>query len=180
MNDSEANTPDNAATQPSTLYGKGARALQDEFDSRRLADRLAGLTLHNALTEEDAELISAQSTVWLATVDQDGWPDVSYKGGNKGFVFIENDTELRLPIYDGNGMFRSLGNIKDNGKIALLFIDHTKPWRIRIHGEATVSTKDSDCNAFEGAIGTVIIKIKRIFPNCGRYIHTQTRHASYL
>ena len=173
MNDSEANTPDNTATQPSTLYGKGARALQDEFDSRRLADRLAGLTLHNALTEEDAELIFAQSTVWLATVDQDGWPDVSYKGGNKGFVFIENDTELRLPIYDGNGMFRSLGNIKDNGKIALLFIDHTKPWRIRIHGEATVSTQDSDCNAFEGAIGTVIIKIKRIFPNCGRYIHTQ-------
>ena len=61
MNDSEANTPDNTATQPSTLYGKGARALQDEFDSRRLADRLADLTLHNALTEEDVELITAQS-----------------------------------------------------------------------------------------------------------------------
>ena len=57
MKNSEANTPGNTATQPSTLYGKGARALQDEFDSRRLADRLAGLTLHNALTEEDAELM---------------------------------------------------------------------------------------------------------------------------
>ena len=173
MSKSDSDTTRDAASQPSTLYGEGARALQDEFDSRRLADRLAGLTLHTELTEEDIELISAQSTVWLATVDQDGWPDVSYKGGNVGFVSIKTNTELRLPIYDGNGMFRTLGNIRDNGKIALLFLDHGKPWRVRIHGEATVSTTTYDCEEFVGAIGTVIVKILRIFPNCGRYIHSQ-------
>ena len=64
--------------QPGQLCGKGARALQDEFDSRRLADRLADITLHTELTDEDKALISAQNTVWVGTVDADGWPDVSY------------------------------------------------------------------------------------------------------
>lgn len=164
----------NKNMSPSPLYGPGARALQDEFDSRRLADRLVDLTLHTELNDEDITLISAQSTVWLATVDEAGWPDVSYKGGVAGFVSIKGSTELRLPIYDGNGMFRTLGNLKDNGKIALLFLDNGRPWRIRIHGKAVVSTLPADCEEFEGAIGTVIVSILRIFPNCGRYIHTQS------
>ncbi|MFT6432669.1 MAG: hypothetical protein ACJAVI_000705 [Candidatus Azotimanducaceae bacterium] len=164
----------NKDMNPSPLYGTGARALQDEFDSRRLADRLVDLTLHSELTEEDITLISLQSTVWLATVDEAGWPDVSYKGGVTGFVSIKSSTELRLPIFDGNGMFRTLGNLKDNGKIALLFLDNGRPWRIRIHGTAVVSTLPADCEEFDGAIGTVIVSILRIFPNCGRYIHTQS------
>jgi len=172
--DISANSTSKTDLHPSPLYGKGARKLQDEFDSRRLADRLVDITLHSELTDEDIALISAQKTLWLATVDEGGWPDVSYKGGVAGFVHIKSSTELRLPIYDGNGMFRTLGNLKDNGRIALLFLDNGRPWRIRIHGQAEVSTSAEDCAEFEGAIGTVIVKILRIFPNCGRYIHTQT------
>ena len=68
------------------MYGAGARALQDEFDSRRLADRLHELTVHTELTDDDTALIVEQSTAWLATVDADGWPDVSYKGGDVGRI----------------------------------------------------------------------------------------------
>ena len=157
--------------QPSLLYGEGARALQDSFDSRRLADRLAQLTLHDALTEDDIALIRAQSTVWLATVDADGWPDVSYKGGNPGFVQVVNPRLLRLPSFDGNGMFRSLGNVIDNGRIGLLFIDPTRPWRMRVHGRGTVSTRAEDCAAFTGAQAVLEVEVLRVFPNCGRYIH---------
>ena len=171
MSDTDSKSAIDKNPQPGALYSKGARELQDEFDSRRLADRLSELTVHSELTPEDTELVSAQSTVWLATVDPDGWPDVSYKGGNVGFVSIKSSKELRLPVYDGNGMFRTLGNIRENGKVALLFLDQGKPWRIRVHGTAEVSTKPDDCEEFEGAIGAVIVKILRIFPNCGRYIH---------
>ncbi len=157
--------------QPSLLYGEGARALQDSFDSRRLADRLAQLTLHDTLTDDDIALIRAQSTVWLATVDADGWPDVSYKGGNPGFVQVVNPRLLRLPSFDGNGMFRSLGNVIDNGRIGLLFLDLTRPWRMRVHGRGTVSTRAEDCAAFTGAQAVLEVEVLRVFPNCGRYIH---------
>ena len=153
------------------LYGDGARALQDEFDSRRLADRLAGLTVHDRIDDGDRVLIEAQSFFLLATVDADGWPDVSYKGGAPGFVRVVDETTLRFPVYDGNGMFRSLGNIEDDGRVALLFIDLAQPWRLRVHGRASVSTSPALVGELEGAKAVVTVDVGRLFPNCGRYIH---------
>ena len=160
-------TPD----RPGDLYGEGARALQDEFDSRRLADRLVDITLHTALDEGDIALIRTQDAVWVGTVDADGWPDVSYKGGAAGFVEVVDPTELRLPIYNGNGMWRTLGNIADTGRVALLFVDVERPWRVRIHGTGTILTDAEAVAAHTGAEAVLSIAVARVFPNCGRYIH---------
>ena len=153
------------------LYGTGSRELQDRFDSRRLADRLVDVTVHEELDAGDIELIREQSTVWIATVDEDGWPDVSYKGGVPGFVEVVTPSELRIPSYDGNGMFRSLGNIAATGRVALLFLDTAKRRRIRVHGSAVVSTDEADVARHEGAQAVVVVTVGRAFPNCGRYIH---------
>ena len=153
------------------MYGDGARALQDELDTRRLADALARRTIHSELTDDDVALIEAQSTVWLATVDAEGWPDVSYKGGDVGFVEVASPTELRIPMYDGNGMQRTMGNIIDTGRVALLFVDTSRPWRMRLHGTATVSTAAADIARCPGAQAVIVVSLARIFPNCGRYIH---------
>lgn len=120
------------------LYGDGARSLQDALDTRRLADTLSVFTVHGTFSDDDIELIRQQSTVWISTVDADGWPDVSYKGGDVGFVEISATDELRIPSYDGNGMWRTAGNIVDDGRVALLFIDVDRPWRMRVQGRARV------------------------------------------
>lgn len=156
---------------PSPLYGPGARALQDQFDSRRLADQLVKVTLHEPLSDNDIRLIGEQSTVWLSTVDTQGWPDVSYKGGARGFVRMIGRDQLQIPSYDGNGMFRTLGNIVDTGRVALLFIDTTRPWRLRIHATASVSTDPALLAEHVGAQAVLIAHVVRAFPNCGRYIH---------
>ena len=153
------------------MYGTGARRLQDHFDSRRLADSLVRHTVHDELTPDDLDLIGRQTTVWISTVDADGWPDVSYKGGDAGFVRSVSPTELRIPIYDGNGMMRTLGNVADTGRVALLFIDPTVPRRLRLHGTARVSTDAGDVAEHVGADAVLVVTPMRIFPNCGRYIH---------
>lgn len=153
------------------LYGPGARGLQDDLDTRRLADVLAARTVRPVLNEGDIALIRAQSTVWIATVDADGWPDVSYKGGDVGFVEVVSPGELRIPSYDGNGMMRTMGNIADTGRVALLFIDTDRPWRIRVHGTARVSTEPADVSRHHGAEAVIIVEVGRAFQNCGRYIH---------
>ncbi len=165
---------------PGALYGDGARALQDEFDSRRLADRLVEVTLHDELDEGDIALIADQAAVWVATVDADGWPDVSYKGGNPGFVEVVNPGELRLPIFNGNGMWRTLGNIRDTGRVALLFVDDQRPWRMRVHGSGTVLTDAASRSAFTEAEAVLAIRIARVFPNCGRYIHQRGEISAYV
>lgn len=156
------------------FYRPGHRSLQDQFDSRRLADRLEEVALASSLTDDNRTIIEAAPFFWLATADTDGWPDVSYKGGRPGFVKVLDDQRLAFPSYDGNGMFRSLGNIIDNPKIGLLFCDFDRPWRIRVRGTATLVDNPSALAEWEGAELAVEVAIDAVFPNCSRYLHSIT------
>lgn len=165
---------------PGSLYGPGARALQEHFDSRRLADRLAELTLHPQLDDGDLALVADQREVWVSTVDRDGWPDVSYKGGDPGFVKVISPGELQIPIYNGNGMWRTLGNIADTGRVGLLFVDRQRPWRMRVQGTGEILLDAGSTAAFTGAEAVLAVKVARVFPNCGRYIHQGEQTSPYV
>jgi uncharacterized protein len=154
-----------------SIYHDGNRQLQDQFDSRRIADRLQQVTLHDRFSEGDRGFIEQSSMFFLATADAEGQPDVSYKGGLPGFVRIVDEQTLAFPDYDGNGMFKSLGNILVNPKVGLLFIDFEQPDRMRVSGTASVSDTDPILAEFPGAQLIVRVHAERIFPNCPRYIH---------
>lgn len=160
-----------------TSYHSGQRALQDRFDSRRLADRLEEKTYRAALNERDRARVEAADMFFLATATPDGEPDCSYKGGDPGFVRVVSDTEIAWPDYDGNGQFRSLGNIAAHPPVALLFIDFSTPVRLRIHGRARLDFDDPALAAIPGAQLLVRVSIDRVFPNCPRYVHTMARVA---
>ena len=153
------------------LYHAGNRQLQDQFDSRRIADRLEQVTLHDHFTDSDRAFVERCAMFFLATADADGQPDVSYKGGMPGFVRVVDDRTLAFPDYDGNGMFKSLGNILVNPKVGLLFIDFEQPHRMRVNGIASVSRDDPLLAKSPGAQLIVRVHAERIFPNCPRYIH---------
>lgn len=152
-------------------YHAGMRSLQDRFDTRRLADRLDERLGRSRFTEEDRRFIESRVMFFLATADEQGWPDCSYKGGDPGFVRVVGDSELAFPSYDGNGMFRSLGNIAIHPPVALLFIDFEQPSRLRVLGQARLAFDDPLKDRFPGAQLVVRVQATRIFPNCPRYIH---------
>ena len=154
----------------SVLYHQGNRRLQDEFDSRRIADRLEAVTFRTAFTASDTAFIGGTIFFFLATADAEGRPDVSHKGGMPGFVRVTGPSELAFPDYDGNGMFKSLGNVAINPNVALLFIDFERPRRLRINGTATVSRDDPLMAMTVGAQMIVRVTARAIFPNCPRYI----------
>jgi predicted pyridoxine 5'-phosphate oxidase superfamily flavin-nucleotide-binding protein len=153
------------------MYHEGHRSLQDRFDSRRIADRLEEVTVHDAFTEDDAAFVESMPFFFLATADAEGRPECSYKGGVPGFVRVTGPSELAFPSYDGNGMFRSLGNVLVNPRVQLLFIDFQDPGRMRVDGAATVSGDDPLLAEMEGADLVVRVAVDRIFPNCPRYVH---------
>jgi len=157
----------------STMFHDGNRHLQDQFDSRRIADRLVEKLTHTEFTDSDRAFIEGAMFFFLATSDDRGQPDCSFKGGMPGFVKVIGPGELAFPDYDGNGMFKSLGNIVANPNVGLLFIDMgEKPRRVRVNGEATVSRDDPLMQRFAGAQLLVRVKARAIFPNCPRYIVT--------
>jgi len=153
------------------MYHDGSRRLQDRFDSRRIADRLEQVTVHTAFTGKDRELIERSPMFFLATADAEGRPDCSYKGGVPGFVRVIDERTLAWPDYDGNGMFRSLGNLLVNPRVGLLFVDFEHPRRVRVNGLASIDERDPLLAGCPGAQLIVRVTAERVFPNCPRYIH---------
>lgn len=153
------------------MYHAGNRDLQDRLGSRALADRLADKLRRDRFNDDDAAFIAAQPFFFLATASPDGAPDCSFKGGEPGFVQVVAPDLLIFPDYDGNGMFKSLGNLAANPQVGLLFIAMgDKPSRLRVNGTAELAFDDPRLEAMPG--GQILVKVTPvdIFPNCPRYI----------
>lgn len=158
----------------SILYHEANRALQDQFKSRAIADRLEEKLARTEFTGDDRAYIESAYLFFLATADAEGRPDCSFKGGPRGFVRVTAPNEIVFPDYDGNGMFKSLGNIDANPNVGLLFIDFEKPRRLRVNGTAKVNRSDPLLAQTTGAQLIVRVTATAIFPNCPRYIPAMT------
>ena len=153
------------------LYHEGMRQLQDVRATRQLADRLEQVTVRATFTDEDRAFIQRSSMFFIATADSRGRPDCSYKGGLPGFVRVLDDRTLCIPDYDGNGMYRTWGNVLVNPNVGLLFLDFGQPKRLRVNGVAHVSEDDPLRRECPGSVFIVRVTAERIFPNCTRYLH---------
>lgn len=157
--------------QRSGMYHSGSRALQARFGSAALADRLVEKVHRTSFTDADKAFIESCAFFFLASADSEGRPECSFKGGAPGLVRVTGPSELIWPDYDGNGMFKSLGNIAVNAQVGLLFIAlQERPRRLRVNGRATLSFDDPDMARFAGAQALIRVQTEHIFPNCPRYI----------
>jgi len=152
------------------FYGAEQRALQDEFNSRQKADLAEAVVVKSVIDERARTFIESRSFFFLATVDGDGEPTVSHKGGRRGFVRVIDETTLVFPSYDGNGMYLSLGNIEGNPRIGMLFVDLDEPRRLRVHATAELLRDPEWLREDPDADLVVRATVSRIFANCGRYV----------
>jgi predicted pyridoxine 5'-phosphate oxidase superfamily flavin-nucleotide-binding protein len=153
------------------VYHDGNRKLQDRFDTRRLADRLEEKTVRDHIRDDDRAFIEARDMFFLATADEEGRPQSSYKGGDPGFVRVLDEHTIAFPNYDGNGMYLSMGNALVNPHVGLLFIDFEGRRRMRLNGVASVDENDPLLPEYPEAQFVVRVRATEVFPNCPRYIH---------
>ncbi|QWX85182.1 pyridoxamine 5'-phosphate oxidase family protein [Cellulophaga sp. HaHaR_3_176] len=88
------------------------------------------------LGELENEWISNAHTFFIATQTKKGAIESSHRGGNPGFIEIQENGRMRVPDYLGNSMFSTLGNIYENPKAALLFVDYKKGETLQLSGTA--------------------------------------------
>jgi predicted pyridoxine 5'-phosphate oxidase superfamily flavin-nucleotide-binding protein len=153
------------------LYHDGNRRLQDRFDTRRLADRLDDRTVRDQIDDDDRAFIEARDMFFLATADEEGKSQCSYKGGDPGFVRVLDERTIAFPSYDGNGMYLSAGNMLVNPHVGLLFLDFEGRKRLRLNGIASVADDDPLLADYPEAQMVVRVQATEVFPNCPRYIH---------
>jgi uncharacterized protein len=152
------------------IFHEGSRELQDRFDTRRMADRVGELT-HGFIAPHDRAFIERMDMFFIATVDENGHANCSYKGGEPGFVEVVDETTIAFPNFDGNGMYLTMGNVLKTSQVGLLFIDFENQHRMRVNGEASIHYDDPLLAEYPEAQFIVRVKVREVFPNCPRYIH---------
>jgi uncharacterized protein len=155
----------------SDTYHEGHRQLQDRFDTRCLADRIDERLVDDAIDADDKSFIESLDMFFLATADDRGYPNCSYKGGEPGFVRVLDEHTVAFPNYDGNGMYLSTGNMLINPNVGMLFIDFERGRRLRINGVASINEQDELMERYPEAQLIVRVRAREVFPNCPRYIH---------
>lgn len=154
-----------------SIYSAEHRALQEEFNTTKLAELLDNGWIHEKISDEEMKFISTRDMFFLSTVDPDGMPTVSYKGGGVGLVKVLDESTLVFPGFDGNGMFYSVGNIEAKGKVGLLFIDFETPHRVRVQGTAKLVREHPLMAEYTEAKYLIMVTVTKIWVNCPRYIH---------
>lgn len=157
------------------FYTDAQRAMQVTQGTEKLADTVEAAIVWDVVEGPNVDFIESRDFFFLSTVDAEGRPTVSYKGGPQGVCHVVDEKTLVFPAYDGNGMFKSMGNAADTGKVGLLFIDFETPNRVRVQGDVTVTADDPEMGRYPGAKMIARVKVEHCFLNCARYIHKHER-----
>jgi uncharacterized protein len=158
-----------SSLQERAFFHEGMREFQDELDGRRVADAIERHRKHYAFWDDEREWIQRTQFFFIASAFGE-YVDCSIKSGDPGFVKMVGENVIEYPEYDGNSMYRTLGNIKRNPNVGLLFVKFDgKSSRIRINGKASIHTEKEFLERHYGAKSAVRIECE-IYPNCPRYV----------
>ncbi|MCG8691224.1 MAG: pyridoxamine 5'-phosphate oxidase family protein, partial [Minwuiales bacterium] len=120
------------------------------------------------LTSAQRDWIAAADTFFIASghrgagEDPAFGMDASHRGGDKGFVTVDNETRLTFPDYAGNNHYNTIGNLVVDPRVGLLFVDFETGSLLQLTGRATVDW-DSDAVArVPGARRLVTVEIEEI------------------
>jgi PPOX class probable FMN-dependent enzyme len=110
----------------------------------------------------------------LATADADGWPDVSPRGGDPGFVKVLDPHRLALPDRPGNNRVDSLRNLSANPRATLLFFVPGIEETLRVFGTAELVPADAlglDLTEFGREPRSVLVLgVRRAFFQCAKAV----------
>ncbi|MBE9463601.1 pyridoxamine 5'-phosphate oxidase family protein [Dyadobacter subterraneus] len=104
----------------------------------------------NLASHDLTKWIDQADTIFVASSDGGGNLDVSHRGGNPGFVTLAGESILRIPDYQGNSMFNTLGNFHENPHAGLLFIDFSNGETMQLIGKADIHLHDESASTFTG------------------------------
>ena len=74
----------------------------------------------------------------MATVNEDGWPYVQFRGGPQGFLEVLDQSTIGFADFKGNMQYISTGNINATKKAALILMHYPTKTRLKIWANTEV------------------------------------------
>jgi uncharacterized protein len=164
----------------STLaFSDASKKLQEKTGSRGNYARMEKQLQTDGLTNNESEFIAQRDSFYIATMGENGFPYIQFRGGPKGFIKPLDANTLGFIDFRGNMQYISVGNIATNKKVSLIFMDYAAKARLKIYAEAEVVELKDSPELFEKlniqnykfrAERMVILHIKGYDWNCPQHI----------
>ena len=100
-------------------FTNSVKKLQKQHGSRKSYARMESSGDQYVLTDREIPFIKSRDSFYMATVGENGWPYVQYRGGAIGFLKVINNSTLGFADFRGNMQYISAGNINSNSKVSL-------------------------------------------------------------
>lgn len=96
------------------------------------------------LDEQSALFLATRDHFFLATISETGWPYVQHRGGPPGFVQVLDESTFAFADFRGNRQYVSIGNLANNNRGALIFMDYPRRARLKIHARLEAIEDDPE------------------------------------
>jgi hypothetical protein len=156
----------------------GERQLQDRLGTRERADAFHARQCLRHLNDAMRDFVGRQEMMFLATADAAGDCDSTFRSGPPGFVRVLDEQHLSWPEYRGNGVMASLGNIMENPRVGLLFIDFREVIGLHVNGTAEIvedPDEQADTPAGQRARLWVVTRVQEAYIHCAKHIPRMTK-----
>lgn len=113
-------------------FTPSVKQAQERYGSRRTYQGEEDEPDRFELTEREVPFIAARDGFYMATVGENGWPYMQFRGGPKGFLKVLDARTLAFADFRGNRQYISTGNLDHNGKAMLFLMDYPNQRRLKI------------------------------------------------
>jgi len=130
-------------------FTKSVKETQERYGSRKSYARMEESGDKYVLTEREIPFIETRDSFYMATVGENGWPYMQFRGGPKGFLKVIDNITLGMADFRGNLQYISVGNLKATKKASLFLIDYPSQRRLKIWAESEVLDADQNQELLE-------------------------------
>ena len=124
-------------------FTDSVKQAQTDFGSRTTAAKVEAWDVDDErFSENEKAFIVARDGFYMATANVDGWPYVQFRGGPAGFLKVFDDTTFGYADFRGNRQYISTGNLQENDRVALFFMDYVNQRRLKVMARTKIFTAE--------------------------------------
>lgn len=176
-------TGDTAPAPDNPLGHPGELELRERYPSGyRWNEHSLAAMMSPVISPALARFIEALPFFFIATASAGGHCDCSFRGREHDAsgaplpaLRVLAPGRLVFPDFSGNGLYNSLGNMRVNPHIGMLFMDFERQRRARINGVAQVVDASDNIRAiWPMAQAAVLVAVEQAYGNCQARIPRMT------
>ncbi len=120
------------------MFTPDVLAEQERIGSRGKYDSRYQAKQDEPLGPDEQAFLTSRSTLYIASVNSDGWPYIQHRGGPVGFVKVLDPMTIGFADYLGNRQLITKGNLAGDDRVSVFAMDYARKARLKLQGHATL------------------------------------------